>query len=335
MFTQLKYPIIQAPMAGGVSTVQLTIAVSKNGGLGFLAAGYKTVEQLEEEIKACKNEEVIFGVNIFVPSNDPYTKEAKYYHDTLQQQFNMELHIYPDSTDFYDEKLALVKHFKVPYVSFTFGCPSIHIITDLQQAGIQTIVTVTSLAEAFQANEAGANAICVQGIEAGGHRASFQNEDVEEEMPLAKLIEQIRREIDLPIIAAGGIMTGQHIKDLLRAGANAAQLGTAFLCADESGANDLYKQMLLSKSRETVMTRAFTGRLARGLENTFTNKYATSAPKCYPAVHFMTQPIRKSALENKNPENMSMWAGVNYPFIKQGSAKEIIQTLVDECYAAK
>lgn len=322
-------------MAGGVSTAQLAIAVSKNGGLGFLAAGYKTVEKLEEEIKACIKEEVVFGVNLFVPSNDPYTEEANYYHYTLQQQFNMELHIYPDSTDFYDEKLALVKHYKVPYVSFTFGCPSIHTIKDLQQSGIQTIITVTSLAEAFQAKEAGTNAICIQGIEAGGHRASFLNEDIEQEIQLAKLIEKIRREIDLPIIAAGGIMSGQHIKDLLRAGANAAQLGTAFLCAEESGANDLYKQMLVSKSRETVMTRAFTGRLARGLENTFTNKYATLAPKCYPAVHFMTQPIRKSALENKNHENMSMWAGVNYPFIKQGTAKEIIQTLVDEYYVAK
>ena len=149
MFTQLKYPIIQAPMAGGVSTVQLAIAVSKNGGLGFLAAGYKTVEQLEEEIVACINENVLFGVNLFVPSNDPYTEEAKHYHDTLQQEFNMELPIPADSTDFYEEKLALVKHYKVPYVSFTFGCPSTETILALQQAGIQTIVTVTSLAEAL------------------------------------------------------------------------------------------------------------------------------------------------------------------------------------------
>ncbi len=334
MFTQLKYPIIQAPMAGGVATVQLAIAVSKNGGLGFLAAGYKTVDQLEEEIKACKNEDVIFGVNIFVPSNDTYTEEAKFYHDTLQQRFNMEIHIPSDSTDFYKEKLALIKHYKVPYVSFTFGCPSKNIISDLQQAGIQTIVTVTSLAEAVQAKEADVNAICVQGIEAGGHRASFQNEDVKDEIPLSKLIEQICREIDLPIIAAGGIMTGQHIKDILRAGAHAAQLGTAFICAEESGANEVYKQTLLFKNRQTVMTRAFTGRLARGLENTFTKKYATLAPKCYPAIHFMTQPIRKSALENKNPENMSMWAGVNYPFIKQGSVKKILQILADEYYAA-
>ncbi len=334
MFTQLKYPIIQAPMAGGVSTVQLAIAVSKSGGLGFLAAGYKTVDQLEEEIVTCMNEEVPFGVNLFVPTNDPFTEEAKLYHDTLQQQFNMELQIPADSTDFYDEKLALVKRYKVPYVSFTFGCPSIHIITDLQQAGIQIIVTVTSLAEALQAKNAGVNAICVQGIEAGGHRASFQNEDVEQEIPLLHLIEQIRREINLPIIAAGGIMNGQHIKDILKVGADAVQLGTAFLCAEESGANDLYKQMLLSKNRETVMTRAFTGRLARGLENAFTNKYAALAPKCYPAVHFLTQPIRKDALENRNPENMSMWAGINYSFIKRGSAHEILQKLLDEYFVA-
>ena len=275
-----------------------------------------------------------FGVNLFVPSNDPYTKEAKHYHETLQQRFHMELPIPSDSTDFYDEKLALVKHYKVPYVSFTFGCPSIHTMMDLQQAGIQTIVTVTTLAEALQAQEVGTNAICVQGIEAGGHRASFQNEDIEHEMPLPQLIEQIRRETDLPIIAAGGIMTGQQIKDILKVGANAVQLGSAFLCAEESGSNEIYKQALLSKNYETVMTRAFTGRLARGIKNTFTNTYAALAPKCYPAVHFMTQPIRKAALENENPNNMSMWAGINYPFIKQGSANEILQILIDEYYAA-
>lgn len=332
IFNRLRYPIIQAPMAGGVSTANLAIAVSKNGGLGFLAAGYKTSDGLETEIKACIEADVLYGVNLFVPSQETYDETAlQTYREQLEKDFSMSLPIPEWSDDEWSEKLALVEKYKVPFVSFTFGCPEKKIIERLQKIGCQIIVTVTDIDEAKIAYESAANAICVQGINAGGHRGSFLNTDSLNYEPLHELIRKVRNAVNLPIIAAGGIMSGQQIRLLLIAGASAVQLGTAFICCDESGANKVYKKALLEgQFKETALTRTFTGRLAQGLSNEFMKKYELQAPKVYPALHYMTQPIRKQALENENPQAMSLWAGTGFKMIQALPVKDLLEKLVNE-----
>lgn len=318
-------------MAGGVSTVDLALAVSHNGGLGFLAAGYKTPEAIEQEIFVCMASGLPFGVNLFVPQNDPVDETVYLYKQRLEEDFQMKLTIQEPHDDYWTEKLQLVKKYKIPYVSFTFGCPPKEIIDQLKDHGSYVIVTVTNLAEAKIAVERGADAICLQGSGAGGHRATFQNVDESSDIPLIDLIKTIRKEIPIPMIAAGGIMNGKDIHHALSAGADAVQLGTAFLCTKESGANPVYKKALLSgQFNETALTRTFTGRLARGLKNDFMTRYESFAPASYPAVHALTSPIRAKALKEENPHAMSLWASTRFKEIKQGTVKDIFKQLVEE-----
>lgn len=188
---------------------------------------------------------------------------------------------------------------------------------------IHLTVSVTNLFEAKVAVRNGADAICLQGADAGGHRATFENIDEAPYMSLVNLIHTIRQKITIPIIAAGGLMNGRDIHIALCAGAAAVQLGTAFLCTEESGANPIYKEALLSNAfSETALTRAFTGRLARGLKNDFIATYEQHAPAIYPAVHALTQPIRAATLQNGNPQAMSLWANVHFKEMKRGAVKQ-------------
>ncbi|WP_431027082.1 NAD(P)H-dependent flavin oxidoreductase [Lysinibacillus sp. LZ02] len=332
MLNKLRYPIIQAPMAGGISPVSLAKAISSSGGLGFLAAGYKTVEALEHEILEMQQGNDLFGVNLFVPQTDAVNeKELHAFMTVLQQDVGRELGKPMYSDDEWEGKLALVKKYKVPVASFTFGCPDKVLIEQLQVIGTYVIVTVTTVQEAKLAVSQGANAICLQGYEAGGHQASFENIDIENPLPLVALLRKVKEVVHIPIIVAGGIMNGEQIKQLLAEGADAVQLGTAFICCDESGANEVYRQALQSgEFASTKLTRAFTGRLARGLENAFVKNYSPVAPKAYPALHYVTQPIRKKAIAEKNAQVMSLWAGIGYQQIRPLPAKELFQLLVEE-----
>lgn len=331
MFSQLKYPIIQAPMAGGVSTVNLALAVSENGGLGFLAAGYKTPDEIEQEIIKCKASALPFGVNLFVPQNDLIDESVHSYKELLEKDYDIQLPIPEPNDDYWNEKLELVIIYQIPYVSFTFSCPSKEIIEQVKDNGSYVIITVTNLQEAKIAVNHGADAICLQGVEAGGHRGTFENVDDDSQVSLIDLISTIRKEISIPIIAAGGIINGKDIHLALQAGADAVQLGTAFLCTEESGANVVYKHALQSgEFSETALTRAFTGRPARGLKNAFMAKYERFAPANYPAVNALTKPIRGKALKDQNPQDMSLWASTRFKEIKQGTVKDVFEQLTKE-----
>ncbi|WP_339261249.1 nitronate monooxygenase [Lysinibacillus sp. FSL K6-3209] len=336
MLDKLKYPIIQAPMAGGVSTPALAAAVSNAGGLGFLAAGYKTTEDLRKDIQEFRNlSSNIFGVNLFVPNlneiNDNCNVDdyrAKLEKEALLLGTTVGDPIVDD--DDWHNKIDLIKEEKIPVVSFTFGCPSTETIKELKQNGSFVIVTVTNLEEAKIANESGADALCLQGIEAGGHRASFSNNmEPHEEYGLLVFISIVKKEIDIPIIAAGGIMDGCTITAVLGAGASAAQLGTAFLLCPESGTNPVYRKALTDSDFTTThITRAFTGRRARGLVNYFLSTYDKEAPAAYPQVHYMTQKLRKEAVQSDNPKYMSLWAGQGYKLAQSLPAADLIKTLM-------
>ncbi|WP_041270085.1 nitronate monooxygenase [Parageobacillus thermoglucosidasius] len=339
MLNTISVPIIQAPMAGGVSTPALAAAVSNAGGLGFLAGGYKKAEEMREEIVAVRElTDKPFGVNVFVPSEEDVDENALLrYRQVLEKEaerFGVQLGEAKWDDDDWEAKLAVLVEEKVPVVSFTFGCPSPDIIAKLKDNGSFVIVTVTSTEEALIAKQAGANALCVQGAEAGGHRASFRNNAASHEnASLLVLLQQIREAVDIPLIAAGGIMSGSDIAAVHAAGACAAQLGTAFLRCPESGANPLHKNALVDPNfQSTAVTRSFTGRFARGLVNRFLIEYDKLAPAAYPHIHHMTKQLRKAAAQANDPQVMSLWAGQGYRLAKDMSAGEIVRLLVEEVW---
>ncbi|WP_060787915.1 nitronate monooxygenase [Geobacillus zalihae] len=337
MFSTLPIPIIQAPMAGGVSTPALAAAVSNAGGLGFLAGGYKTAEAMRKEIHELRTlTDRPFGVNVFVPGDKTVDEEAvERYRVALAaeaERFGASVGEPKWEDDDWAAKLDVLLQERVPVVSFTFGCPDKEVIAALQKAGSFVIVTVTAVEEAEMAAEAGANALCVQGEEAGGHRASFGNDPEQDEaLELFPLLARVRAAVRVPLAAAGGIMDGRGIAAALKAGASAVQLGTAFLRCPESGAHPLHKQALADpRFVETAVTRAFTGRPARGLVNRFMAEYRAMAPAAYPHVHHMTKPLRAAAAKAGDPEGMSLWAGTGYRLARELPAAELVEELKRE-----
>src|SRR5580700_3676173 len=260
----LRRRIVVAPMAGGPTTADLVIAAGRAGALGFLAAGYKTPEAMAAEITAVRAATAEpFGVNVFVPGA-PYRDAATLagYLDTLGPGLG-------DASwddDGFDGKIAALLADPPAVTSFTFGCPSAEVISALQAAGSLVAVTVTSPGEAALAAAAGADALCVQGYEAGAHRGTFVNDDDPgRDYGLLSLIGAVARVTGLPQIAAGGIMGPRQVQAVIAAGAVAAQCGTAFLRCPQSGAHPRYKAALADpRYTATTLTRAFSGRPARG-----------------------------------------------------------------------
>ncbi|MGW0733843.1 nitronate monooxygenase [Streptomyces sp. NPDC002851] len=337
-------PIVQAPMAGGASCPSLAAAVSQAGGLGFLAAGYKTADGMYQEIKQLRGlTDRPFGVNLFMPQPDyadpaaiavyahQLAGEAAWYDTPLGD---------PNSgrDDGYDAKLAILLDDPVPLVSFTFGCPDRDVLDAFARVGTQTVVTVTTPEEAQAAQWAGADAVCVQGVEAGGHQGTHRDEPERDHagIGLLSLIAQVRETVQLPIVAAGGLMRGGQIAAALAAGAEAAQLGTAFLVCPESGANPLHKQAMTNPLFvRTELTRAFSGRPARGLVNRFLREHGPYAPAAYPQVHHMTSGLRKAAAKAGDAQGMALWAGQGHRMSRELPAARLVEVLAVELDAAK
>ncbi|PTM99130.1 MULTISPECIES: nitronate monooxygenase [unclassified Streptomyces] len=338
------HPIVQAPMAGGVSVPHLAQAVSEAGGLGFLAAGYKTADGMYQEIKQLRGlTNRPFGVNLFVPqpdSADPGAVEI-YAHQLAGEAAWYETELGdPDSgrDDGFDVKLAVLLDNPVPMVSFHFGVPSRDVIDSLHRVGTFTLVAATTAEEALAVERSGADAVIAQGVEAGGHQGTHR--DVPERggagIGLLSLVAQVRETVSIPIIAAGGIMRGGQIAAVLAAGASAAQLGTAFLVTPESGASAVHKQALTNPLFvRTELTRAFTGRPARGLVNRFLREHGPYAPAAYPEVHHLTAPLRKKAAASGDAQGMALWAGQGHRMARELPAGQLVEVLVAELDAAR
>ncbi|MDJ0385792.1 nitronate monooxygenase [Streptomyces sp. G-G2] len=337
-----QYPIVQAPMAGGGSCPPLAAAVSEASALGFLAGGYKTADGMYQEIKRLRGlTRRPFGVNLFMPQTaavDPAAIEA--YRGQLAGEASWyELSLADEDTagtcdDGYEAKLAILVEDPVPVVSFTFGCPPAEVLATLRQAGTYTVITVTSVDEARAAQSAGADAVCVQGIEAGGHQGTHRDDphtDGTAGVGLLALVGQVREGVALPIIAAGGIMRGSQIAAVLAAGAEAAQLGTAFLACPESGAHPLHKKALTDPLfAHTELTRAFSGRPARGLVNRFMREHGPYAPAAYPQVHHLTAGLRKAAAAAGDAQGMALWAGQGHRLARPLPAGQLVEVLAAE-----
>lgn len=340
----LRVPVIAAPMAGGISTPELVADVAAAGGFGFLPAGYLTATGLSERIARLREiSDCPFGVNLFVPEDSSRTERGALdgYVERVRGEatrYGVEAGEPVWDDDDYTAKLEVVATERIPVVSFTFGCPDESTVDRLHAVGSQVVVTVTTPREARQAANAGADVLCVQGMEAGGHRALFVDDGVTPsggpQYGILAALQLIAAEVQLPLIATGGLVTGADIAAVLAAGAAAAQLGTAFMACPEAGTAAAQRFELAAAQRETAFTRAFSGRPARGMVNRFMMEHGVHAPAAYPELHHLTRPIRGASSKNGDPEAMSLWAGQTYGRTRQLPASDLLALLVQEMRAA-
>ena len=335
--SRLEHPIVQAPLAGGPSTPALAAAVCEAGGLGFLAAGYRTpdaVRSVLAELRGLTSRP--FGLNLFVPgpaSGDHASLER--YASALggeAKRLGVELGEARYDDDGWEDKLALAREERVPVVSFAFGCPDAGVVRSLKDAGSAVWITVTTADEAARAAGAGADALVVQGVEAGGHRGTW--DPVEPgQVGLLALLQLVRSVTDMPLVATGGIATGAAIAAVLAAGASAAQLCTAFMLTPEAATSPAHREAL-RRTAPTALTRAFTGRHARGIENRFMHEHDDEAPLAYPEVHNLTAPLRAAARERGDADGFHLWAGEAYPLARELPAGELVRRLAGEAAEA-
>ncbi|WP_441963624.1 nitronate monooxygenase [Mycolicibacterium houstonense] len=330
----LRQPVIVAPMAGGPTTPELAAAGSNAGGLGFLAAGYLTAEALADRIagaRALTTEPL--GVNLFAPQPSAGTAEQiRTYAEALAgeaERYGVALGAPRYDDDAWADKLDVVHDLRPEVVSFTFGLPSQAEIARLHGAGITTVGTVTTVDEARLAVSRGIEGLAVQGPAAGGHRGTFDPAAEPASQPLEQLLAEVLAAVDVPVAAAGGLINADDVAGVLAAGAVAAQLGTAFLLADEAGSSAVHRAALQSPDfTETVVTRSFSGRYARGLRNRFISEHDAQAPLGYPEIHYLTSPVRKASVAAGDPQATNVWAGTGWRQARTGSVAEIIGSLL-------
>jgi nitronate monooxygenase len=307
-------------MAGGPSTVELARAVGDAGGLGFLAAGYLPAAKLRDQITELREAtDAPFGINVFVPGASTADPEALEAYLATVEGAGQPKH----DDDDWSEKLATLLEARPAVASFTFGVPPQGDLTDLRRAGVETWVTVGTAAEARQAQEAGAAAVVVQGAEAGGHRGGFDDRD--EPVGLLALLRLVAAASSLPMIATGGLMDARAVAAARAAGAVAAMAGTAFMLAPEAATNPAHRA-LIGTDAPTALTRAFSGRLARGIVNRFMTDHP-DAPRAYPEIHHATAPLRAAARKARDADGFNLWAGQGHALARERPAGEIVRSL--------
>lgn len=347
---KIQYPIIQAPMAGGVTTSKLVAAVSDSGGLGFIGAGYMTPSQLREQIREIKAmTKNHFGVNLFVPQSfhasegdivfaqqilDPFYQKLK-----ISQSKQVDLPSHDKQIETFINQIKVIIEENVPICSFTFGIPSKEVVAELKRHSVLLIGTATTVSEAQEVEESGMDAVVLQGSEAGGHRGNFSESSLEKSMVgLMSLIPQAADHVNIPLIAAGGIMDGRGLMASLFLGASAVQMGTAFLTCMESGAHAIHKEKVLrSKENEVVVTRSFSGKWARGVENQFIKDMRGEEkilPE-FPIQNTLTQGIRKAAGQQNQFEYMSLWSGQSPRLAKDQTVDSLIKTILSQAEKLK
>jgi NAD(P)H-dependent flavin oxidoreductase YrpB (nitropropane dioxygenase family) len=326
-------PFVGAPMAGGSTTVDLAAAVAGAGGLGMLAAGYRTPDDLAEQVVALRARTGSFGVNLFVPDlGRPDPAALRAYAERLRPDADVLGVTLADppltDDDHWDAKVDLLVADPVPVVSTTFGLPPAADVRRLQRAGSRVLVTVTTPDEARAADELGADGLVVQGASAGGHSATFDPRRTIADVPTAELVHAVASSTRLPLVAAGGVDGPDPVRDLLAAGAEAVQVGTLLLRTDESGASALHRDALVDPRLDrTVLTHAFTGRPARALRNGFVDAHHDHAPYAYPAVHHLTRELRAAASRAGDVDRVHLWAGTGHRRASTGPAADVVRSL--------
>jgi nitronate monooxygenase len=341
---RLDCPIVLAPMGGGPGTPELAAAVSNAGGLGSLAGGYLTPEGLEAEIARTRVlTSRAINVNLFVGGYQ--SAEGRDAGPILELMTNVhaELELPPPvlpaaAKNPFPEQIEAVLRTRPEVFSFTFGIPSAGVMRELRSAVVVIVGTATTVQEAEMLADAGVDAVVAQGAEAGAHRGTFAGRFEESMVPTLALVRQIVARVGLPVIASGGIMTGSTIADALDAGAVAVQLGTAFLACPEAGTSPPYRQALTgSTGNDTVVTRAYSGRPARGIRNRFIELVAERDELIlpFPVQNTLTRNMRAAAAKRNDAGYLSLWAGTGVAQIRPMPAAELISTLMRELREAR
>jgi nitronate monooxygenase len=335
----VAFPIIQAPMAGGFTTPELVAAVCNAGGLGSLAAPYLTPERILDEVRQIRAlTDKPLNINLFaggyetgpIPNAEPMLSLLGEIHEVLGLPAPVLPTLPPDP---FPGQFEAVLEASPAIFSFTFGIPSSDAMNRLQRRGIAAVGTATTVAEARMLEKSGVAAIVAQGAEAGGHRGTFLGTFESSMIPTRDLVQAIRGAISIPVIASGGLMDGGDIAQSFALGATAAQLGTAFLLCPESGTPEAYRRAVLAVCTDTtVITRAFSGRPARGLHNAFVDNLTGAEDSIlpYPLQNALTRPMRTAAARTGNAGFLSLWAGQGVARARALPAGEMVKRLILE-----
>ena len=343
----VEHPIVQAPMAGGATTPELVAAVSEAGALGSLGAAISSPQKIQDDIAAIRQRTARpFNVNLFVleePNADDAPVRARIQRAAellapLRRELGLPAIDIPTRfCERFADQLAAVREAAPAVVSFHFDVLPAHEVRALQARGCAVLGSATNVAEARAWEEAGADILCAQGAEAGGHRGTFIGRFEESLIGTLALVPMVAAAVKLPVLAAGGIMDGRGIAAALRVGAAGAQMGTAFLSCPESGIHPEYKRALQSPAAtRTVVTASFSGRPARGLVNRYLelmHEHQHEVPP-YPIMNAMTTALRAAAAGAGNMDFVSLWAGQGAPMSRALPAAELVRCLVDEMRAA-
>lgn len=339
---RIRYPIVQAGMAGGIATPELAAAVSEAGGLGTLGAGYWSAEQLRQAIAAVRERtERPFAVNLFVTETaeraENHGEEAKTRLGAIRRQRGLSSSPRQRRLEDWRQLWSVLRQERVPVVSFAFGRPEAEEVRELREGGTVVIGTATTVAEAVELEAIGVDAVVVQGWEAGGHRGGFHRPYAADGVGLMALLPQVADRVQVPLIAAGGVMDGRGMVAAMVLGASGVQLGTAFLTCAESGAHPAYQQRVLhSDDESTCITCSVTGKPARGIRNAIITELESQGTWLpYPLQHQWTKDIRQQAQQVNDPEWMSLWAGQASGMSREGEAGELIRRMMEEAEAAR
>lgn len=341
----IAHPIVQAPMAGGGSTPALAAEVSNAGGLGFLGAAYLTPAQIAEAVADVrKRTSKPFGVNLFCGGYERAGAAERVAPAmmALMARHHAALGLPPPEppppqSDPAPAQIEALLAARVPVFSCTFGIPAPEAIAHFKAAGTFVIGTATTVEEGRRLAAAGMDAIQAQGAEAGGHRGTFAARFEHAMIGLMALVPALADAVEIPVIASGGIMDGRGIVAAEALGAAAAALGTAFLVCDEAGVPEAYKAALLqAREDRTALTRAFSGRPARGIVNAFLQEAEESgAIAPFPAQNALTRPMRTAAAKAGDTERLSLWAGQGLRLARRMRAADLMRVLVKEIEASR
>lgn len=341
-FTQtlgIMYPIIQAGMAGGVTTPELVATVSNAGGLGTLGAGYMEPEQMRKSIQKIKQRTYKpFGVNVFIPeipeTSEPEIERANEWLRPFREELQLtKPEVSIPSASLFEQQMEVIMEEQVPVCSFTFGVPAKEWVQRLKNDNRTVIGTATTVKEAMINEEFGMDMVVMQGSEAGGHRGTFSGSFENAMVGTMALIPQAVDRIHIPVIAAGGIMDGRGVLAALTLGAQAVQMGTAFVTSMEGGAKTQHIEAILNSTEDQpLLTSAFSGKPARGIQNEFMKRmdpYEKELPG-YPIQNTLTKAIRSEAAKQNRPEWLHLWSGQGSRLSVRKSADELILAVVSQ-----
>ncbi|CAO3350980.1 NAD(P)H-dependent flavin oxidoreductase [Azospirillum melinis] len=335
----LRSPVIQAPMAGGGDTPALVAAVNEAGGLGFVGAAYLTGEQIAERALAIRQRTALpFGINLFAPTPAPGPAPMMAEAMARLRPFHAELGL-PEAAepvyggDAFDRQFTALLDSGAAFYSVTFGLPPADSVAAAKARGMRVLGTATTVAEAVALEQAGVDGVIAQGSEAGGHRGSFIGDPAANLVGTMALVPQVADAVGVPVIASGGIMDGRGIAAALALGATAVQMGTVFLTTGEAGIPEAHKAAILAaREDQTSITRAFSGRPARGIVNRFMETVedprAPEAVLPFPLQNALTRPLRTAAGKAGRAEFLSLWAGQGLTLAQRRPAGELVADLL-------